>query len=118
MRETITIECETNDFKAKALRWADENCHGGSMAKMARKVSAEFGIEIKRRTWARWFTKKKVAILAAAGDEAEKGLIRKSKKAITDPEMKQFRDKLNEKCQDLYQCRNLTKEQITYHIRK
>ena len=51
MRETITIECETNDFKAKALRWADENCHGDSMAKMAKKVSAEFGIEIKRRTW-------------------------------------------------------------------
>ena len=57
MRETITIECETNDFKAKALRWADENCHGDSMAKMAKKVSAEFGIEIERRTWARWYQK-------------------------------------------------------------
>ena len=118
MRETKLTECKTNGFKAKALRWAENNCQGDSMTKMAKKVSAEFGVEIKRRTWAHWYTKKRLAILTAADNEVEQGSISKSKKAITDPEMTLFRDQLNEICKRLYQSQSLTKEQITYEANK
>ena len=113
MREKRTLVCETNDFKAKALRWADENCKGDSMTKMARKVGVEFGVEIKGRTWRRWYKDKKTEILATADNESELGSTRKSKHAVLHSEMKLFKDQLNEKCKSLYQRRNLTMEQIS-----
>ena len=75
MREKITVTAETNDFKAKALRWADENCEGDSMPKMAKKVQAEFGVEIKVRTWRHLFREKKSEIFATADNGADLGLV-------------------------------------------
>ena len=113
MREKRTVYYDTNDFKAKALRWAEENCKGDSMTKMAKKVEVEFGVEVKGRTWRRWYREKKEAILASADNESELGSAGKSKHASFHSEMKLFKDKLNEKCKALYQKRNLTMEQIT-----
>ena len=78
MREKRTVYYDTNDFKAKALRWADENCKGDSMPKMAKKVEVEFGVVVKERTWRRWYKEKKEAILATADNESELGSARKA----------------------------------------
>ena len=98
-------EYVTNACKAKAIRWAMENCANDSMAKMARKVEREFESEIGRlpvRTWFRWYKVRAAEILALAEAEEKSSCTTKSKNARYSLEMRQFTDQLFERVMERY----------------